>query len=250
MSFRTTAALRWALLVMSLAANVALVVACLEFYRREQRVRLHPTFPVPSAITAPVDKPLVLFLGDSRMQEWPALPAHRFATVNAGGGGETTAQIRLRASATLDAVAPRLVVLQAGINDLKAIGALPDAATEVEQQCLANLSALVQLSRERGAKVVLLPILPAAQPSLVRLPVWSSGIEAARLRVNAALRQRFSAAPGVAMLNDDLVVADTAADYRDTLHLRPSAYVKLERAAVSALEALLSSPSPQFREDR
>ena len=240
MSFTTKAALKWALLVISLAANVGLGVACLEFYRREQRVRLHPTVSVP-ATSPTAEKPLVLFLGDSRMQEWPALPGHRFVTVNAGGGGETTAQIRLRAAATLDAIAPRLVVIQAGINDLKAIGALPDAAPEIEQQCLANLSALVELCHQRGARVVLLPILAAAQPSLVRRVVWSSEIEAARVRVNAALRKRFGGAPGVAMLDDDLVLADTAADYRDTLHLRPAAYVKLQNPTVKALEALLGT---------
>lgn len=238
---RTRAALSWGLLVTSIGANVALAVACLELYRREQRVRLHPTFPVPTSVASPADKQLVLFLGDSRMQEWPALPADSFVTVNAGGGGETTAQVRLRAAPTLDAIAPRLVVLQAGINDLKAIGALPDAAREIEQQCLANLSALVELCRQHGARVVLLPILPAAQPSLARRPVWSSDIEAARVRVNAALRNRFGTAAGVAMLADNLVIADTAADYRDTLHLRPTTYVKLESAAVKALETLLST---------
>ncbi len=241
MRFPTRAALRWALLLTSLGANVGLAVACLEFYRREQRVRLHPTLPVPTAVGSPAERPLVLFLGDSRMQEWPALPADRFVTVNAGGGGGATAQIRLRAPATLDAVAPRLVVLQAGINDLKAIGALPDAASDIEQQCLANLSALVELCRERGARVVLLPVLPAAQPSLVRRLVWSSAIEAARERVNAGLRQRFTGAAGVALLGDNLVVADTASDYRDTLHLRPATYVKLESATVKALESLLST---------
>jgi lysophospholipase L1-like esterase len=230
-----------AILVASLAANVGLARACLEFYRREQRVRLHPTHPVPAPVVSPAEKSLVLLLGDSRIQEWPALRDPRFVTVNAGGGGETTAQIRLRAAATLDAVAPRLVVLQAGINDLKAIGALPDAANEIEQQCLSNLSALVELCRQRGAQVVVLPILAAAQPSLARLPVWSSEIEAARGRVNAELRKRFGATPGVALLGDDLLHPDTSTDYRDTLHLRPQAYTKLESAALKAIEGLIAS---------
>jgi lysophospholipase L1-like esterase len=236
--------LRWrliflgAVLAASLVANVGLLLSCLELYRREQRVRLFPTFPVPAAPTRSAGRARVLFLGDSRMQEWPALPGDRFVTVNAGGGGETTAQIRLRAAATLDAVHPEFVVLQAGINDLKAIGALPDLAKETETKCLANLSALVDLCRERGARVVLVPILPAALPSLARRLVWSSEIDAARTRVNAALRRRFASAAGVALLDEHLLRADTAADYRDTLHFRPEAYRKLEAAALKAIEAL------------
>jgi lysophospholipase L1-like esterase len=219
----------------SLVANVGLVGTCMELYRREQRVRLHPAFPVPTAVPRVEQRTHVLFLGDSRMQEWPDLPRDRFTTVNAGGGGETTAQIRLRAAATLDAVRPELVVLQAGVNDLKTIGALPDRAKDIEASCLANLAALVELCRERNARVVLVPIMPTARPSLLRRIVWSSEIDAARLRVNAELRRRFADSPGVALL-DELRVG--AADYRDTLHFTPTAYGKLEAAALSAITAL------------
>ncbi|HEY6081251.1 MAG TPA: GDSL-type esterase/lipase family protein, partial [Polyangiaceae bacterium] len=221
----------------SLVANVGLLWACRELYRREQRVRLHPTWPVPAAVARVQERAQVLFLGDSRMQEWPDLPKDRFVTVNAGGGGETTAQILLRAAATLDGVRPELVVLQAGVNDLKTIGVLPDQAKETEAQCLANLSALVELCRERGARVVLVPIFPTSAPSLARRLVWSPEIEAARRRVNAGLRQRFAGAAGVALLDEQLLSADSAADYRDTLHFGPQAYTKLEAATLRAIAA-------------
>lgn len=228
--------LGWSVLAASLSANVALALSSLEFYRREQRVRLHPTLPVPPVVARTEGRAQVLFLGDSRMLEWPNLPRDRYVTVNAGGAGETTAQIRLRAAATLDAVQPEFVVLQAGINDLKTIGALPDLASETEAKCLANLSALVELCRERGARVVLVPVLETAEPGLARRLVWSSEIEAARRRVNAALRKRFTGAPGVALLDDAVLRADT--DYRDTLHFRAQGYVKLEAAALKALSGL------------
>jgi lysophospholipase L1-like esterase len=228
----------WALLAASLAANIGLVLACLELYRREQRVRLHPTFPVPAAASRTDQRTLVLFLGDSRMAEWPDLPKDRFVTVNAGGGGETTAQILLRAAATLDAIRPELVVLQAGVNDLKTIGALPDMARETETRCLANLSALVLLARERAARVVLVPILPTSAPSLARRLVWSSEIEAARVRVNAGLSQRFAGTAGVALLDAHVLSAGAAGDYRDTLHFSPQAYAKLEAATLRAIAAL------------
>ncbi len=231
---------RWRALVLSgvlavtIAAIVALSLACVEFYRREQRVRLFPTYPVPAPVARTPERTQVLFLGDSRMQEWPDLPRDRFVTINAGGGNETTAQVLLRAAATLDAVHPERVIVQAGVNDLKAIGALPDMAREIEARCLANLSTLVELCRQRGARVLLVPILPAAEPSLVRRVVWSSEIDAARQRVNAALRQRFATVADVALLDPHILRAD-AADYRDTLHFTPAAYAKLETAALQAL---------------
>ena len=222
-------------LVASVAANAGLSYACREFYRREQIVRLFPTTAPPSTRPRTEGRTQVLFLGDSRMEAWPAFPADRFVTVNAGVSGQTTAQIRLRAAATLDAVRPELVVLQAGMNDLKTIGALPDIAQETEANCLLNLSTLVELCRERGARVVLVPIFPAARPSLARRLVWSSGIDAARRRVNAGLRERFRGDAGVAVLDDDLLRPNVEGDYLDTLHFRPEGYAKLQAAALKAI---------------
>lgn len=224
-------------LLASLAANVGLGLACLELYRREQRVRLQPTWPVPVAVAHVAGRAQVLFLGDSRMQEWPDLPKSRFATVNAGAGGETTAQILLRAGPMLDAAKPQIVVLQAGVNDLKTLGALPEQAKQTEARCLANLAALVELCRARGARVVLVPILPTTSPGLLRRLVWSSEIELARVRVNAALRQRFAGQPGVSLLDERVLAPDTAGDYRDTLHFSAQGYSKLEAATLAAIGA-------------
>jgi lysophospholipase L1-like esterase len=227
----------WVLFAASLVANVGLGLSCLKLYRRELGVRLHPAGPVPGNVAPAAGRVQVLFLGDSRMEEWPDLARARFATVNAGAGGETTAQVRLRAAATLEAVRPEFVVLQAGVNDLKSIGALPGMAVETEAQCLANLIALVELCRERGARVVLVPVLPTSRPSLVRWPIWSSEIDVARRRVNSALRKRFQAVPGVAVLDDNLLRPDTA-DYRDTLHFSAAGYAKLEAATLKSIAAL------------
>jgi lysophospholipase L1-like esterase len=225
----------WLALATSLALNAGLLWTCVEFYRREQGVRIYPTFPIPEPRASVPGRPLVLFLGDSRMQEWPDLPSDRFVTVNAGGGGETTAQIRLRSAQTLDTVRPEIVILQAGTNDLKALGALPELAVDIEARLLVNLTALVELCRARS-RVVIVPILPAASPSLVRRLVWSSEIEAARVRINSALRKRYTGVSGITILDEHLLDPDRG-DYRDTLHFTPSAYVKLEAAALKAIAA-------------
>jgi hypothetical protein len=100
---------------------------------------------------------------------------------------------------------------------------------------LANLAALVELCRARGARVVGVPILPTASPSLLRRLVWSSEIEPARLRINTALRQRFANAPGVSLLDEQVLAPDTAGDYRDTLHFSAQGYAKLEAATLAAI---------------
>lgn len=85
----------------------------------------------------------------------------------------------------------------------------------------------------------------------MRRLVWSSEIEAARRRVNEGLRQRFGSALGVHLLEDQVLVADTDADYLDTLHFRPEAYPKLEAAALNAIEALKSArPRPPESEGK
>jgi hypothetical protein len=66
----------------------------------------------------------------------------------------------------------------------------------------------------------------------------SSEIDAAGRRVNAALRQRFAAAAGVALLDENVLRADVAGDYRDTLHFSAQGYSKLQAAALSAIGAL------------
>lgn len=83
--------------------------------------------------------------------------------------------------------------------------------------------------------MVLVPVLPAARPSLARRLVWSPEIDAARQRVNQQLRRRFAAAERVALLDEQILRPDTAADYRDTLHFKPEAYAKLEAATLRAI---------------
>ena len=88
-------------------------------------------------------------------QSWPALLGQRlqangsgFTVTNASISGETTAGGRARLAAALTQFKPSIVILALGAND--GLRGLPVAAMK------DNLAAMVKLSRQRGARVLLI----------------------------------------------------------------------------------------------
>ncbi|MCB0065319.1 MAG: hypothetical protein KDE19_24510 [Caldilineaceae bacterium] len=177
----------------------------------------------------------VLFYGDSRAYMWPApsaqLPQIEF--VNRGIGGQTTAQILARFDAHASSLQPDLVILQAGINDLKTIPLFPDRRDEIVENCKKNLAAMVQRTTEQGATVMVTTIFPTANPSLVRRPFWSNEVDEAIVEVNAYL---------ATLVGQQILLFDSAAqlagadgrirsDYsHDLLHLNDAGYAVLNQA--------------------
>lgn len=103
---------------------------------------------------------VVLALGDSitagygiaRDQAWPTHLAARsgWKIVNAGVSGDTTSNALERLPDLLETHLPKLVIVEIGGNDMLRRMDL--------RQSEANLLAIVDLARERGARVVLLGI--------------------------------------------------------------------------------------------
>ncbi|HYG34017.1 MAG TPA: SGNH/GDSL hydrolase family protein [Clostridia bacterium] len=181
--------------------------------------------------------------------EWPPLRASRFYSINAGQSGATTAQIRLCTEEILSTVRPAVVVFQGGINDLKAIGLFPGATTEIQAQCVSNIVEIVNLCHKHRAKVLLTLVLPPGKVTLARRLVWSEQIEPAVHEVNKALARQFAGAGEVVVLDLEQALAANQSTmhgfnvYRDTLHMTPRAYSKLEDRLVDLLEQLLAPPS-------
>lgn len=106
------------------------------YYREVAMVRLdpyglkQPIFPADAGSADP-SAPVVEFFGDSRALDWPALPLTNMRFVNRGIWGQTTEQIRGRFDAHVIALHPSVLVLQAGVNDLKAIAIFPDRRDEI-----------------------------------------------------------------------------------------------------------------------
>jgi lysophospholipase L1-like esterase len=208
------------LLVTSLAANVALFLVARNFYTRESQVRLHPIGSGPWPTTGHPGHPGILLMGDYRIRQWNnfTCPDHRI--INAGLDNETTAQILLRTSEALTTSDPAVVVIQAGINDLKRIPLMPDRNEEITSSCLDNLMEMAARSRATGAHTVMLSVLPAGRVEWTRRPVWSDAVAVAVKEVNRRLAARVSTDPGIRFV--DLTDEVAGLEYVDTLHFNPS----------------------------
>jgi lysophospholipase L1-like esterase len=237
-------------LVISLAAIVLLVWLARLFYARELAVRLQPVGPTRFVVAGSQSGVRVLFLGDSRVLDWPPLPPDRFLTINAGVGGETTAQVLLRTESALESEIPAVVVVQAGINDLKAIGVMPGAADRIRSQCLSNLQEIASLCRKHHARAILTTIPPAGKVPIGRRLVWSPEIDASVNEVNQSLIHFYATNAEVMVFDMDGILRasrrapNDLSDYRDTLHLQPSAYRKLEPELLRVIERLSPSLAP------
>jgi lysophospholipase L1-like esterase len=98
----------------------------------------------------------VVFYGDSITDLWPlaaAFPGKPY--VNRGISGQTTSQLLVRFRADVIALAPTVVVLLAGTNDI-AGNTGPISLEEIE----GNFATMVELARAHGIRVVLSSVLP------------------------------------------------------------------------------------------
>lgn len=187
--------------------------------------------------------PLVLFYGDSRAADWPApaLSGVRFA--NRGIPGDSTAGARHRFPRDAAALAPDVIVLQLGVNDLTgAIYTPSPRADEIIAECQANLRQIVVQTLQLEVMLMLTTIFaPAADP----WAGWSrdhTALAEAIEQVNPALRQP---------VGDRVILLETApllAEHGrvrpefalDTLHLNRAGYAALNQALRPRLIELLS----------
>jgi lysophospholipase L1-like esterase len=98
----------------------------------------------------------VVFFGDSITEMWPlatAFPGKPY--VNRGIGGQTTSQLLVRFRNDVIALAPRVVVLLAGTNDI-AGNTGPISLEDIQ----GNVASMVELARGHGIRVVLSSVLP------------------------------------------------------------------------------------------
>jgi lysophospholipase L1-like esterase len=98
----------------------------------------------------------VVFLGDSITDVW-ALPTYFPGKpyVNRGISGQTTPQLLLRFRPDVIALAPKVVVILAGTNDI-AGNTGPMSLEETE----GNFASMIELARAHGIRVVIASVLP------------------------------------------------------------------------------------------
>jgi lysophospholipase L1-like esterase len=231
-----------AVLIASLALNVFLFQRARQYYLDMNAVRLDPlglsTYSdVPSAFTGV----RVVFFGDSRAARWP-LPENQtdWEFINRGIEAQTAAQAVLRFQAHVQPLQPDMVIVQAGVNDLKTIPLFPERKTAIIASAKENIRDIVQQAKNLGAHVIVTTIFPVGEFPLERRLFWSPDIDVAVQDVNEYLRS---------LVSSDVSVLDTAAIlskdgranaeyYDDELHLNQAGYAVLNRELIPVLTSL------------
>lgn len=193
------------------------------FYARELSARLSPlnldrVKPLP---TGTKGARRIVFLGDSRAQQWtpPKVSGQFF---NLGVDGQTTAQVLGRAMVELDEVNPDVVVIQAGINDLKAIAVLPERKAEIIANTKSNLDKIFQMSQKSAKKIIVTTIFPRGQLGFDDRMRWNDRVELAIADVNAYLRKTYpDCFDSARLLGEDTVTTGLSVDL---LHLNLTGY--------------------------
>ncbi|MDB6151572.1 MAG: lysophospholipase, partial [Chthoniobacteraceae bacterium] len=227
-------------MVISMGLNVLASRLARKFYAELSGSRLDPlglkSYP---RATEPLPSPSLLFYGDSRAKEWPAPDGLKNTSfINRGIGNQTTAQVLGRFQAHVSLLKPDVIVVQAGVNDLKAIPLFPSHKKELIDDCKANISRIVNDSVESGARVVVTTIFPLGKVPIERWPVWSGDVAAAIREVNAHIKTLADEKvtvfdTGRILTNEQGIVFPKLS--RDLLHLTPEGYAALNRELVKIL---------------
>lgn len=235
-----TLLLAWALLC-SLGLNGWLYQRSEQYYRELNETRLNPI-----GLEAFADQPILnqahgriaVFYGDSRAAEWvaPDLPGVKF--VNRGIGAQTTAQVLARFDAQIVPLRPDVVVIQVGINDLKAIELFPQRRDAIIADCKENIAEMVRRSRMLRSRVILTTIFPHGSVPFERIPFWSEDVDLAIREVNQYLH--ILAGDQVVVLESATILSDSQGllrpDYaRDFLHPNDTAYTELNKELMSMI---------------
>ncbi len=96
----------------------------------------------------------VVFLGDQMIENWPDFFPQK-PYINRGIAGQTTPQMLVRFRQDVIELQPKVVVIEAGTNDLA--GATGPAT---EGTIADNIQSMVELARAHGIRVVLASVLP------------------------------------------------------------------------------------------
>jgi len=179
----------------------------------------------------------VVFYGDSITEGWFAShsPAAGRPWIGRGISGQTTAQMLVRFQQDVVALAPRVVVILAGTNDIAT-----NTGPYREDDTFANLEAMAELARAHGIRVVLASILPASDYP------WNRGLEPAPkiTALNARLRD-YARGRGLVWLDYHAAMADEHGGLRpglgdDGVHPNREGFAIMAPLAERAVAAALA----------
>lgn len=229
-----------ALLALSLVGNVVLYRQCKALYLREGMQRLDPLGRRDQPHTTDQETGIhVVFFGDSRARQWVTPNAGGYRFSNHGIAGQTTEQVRLRTAAVLAQKDVEMVVVEAGMNDLKYIPLMPERRKEITERCIANLREIIARLRESGTKVVICTVFPCGEVPLQRKLWWSPEVDASIAEVNRAILTMHG--EGVSVFDAHAILVGPDGRVRkefaiDLLHVNAAAYAALNASLFDSLD--------------
>jgi len=179
----------------------------------------------------------VLFVGDSRIAQWP-LPEAPTGTafLNRGIGGETSSHLVARFAELLNETKPDHVVMGIGINDLYAAAIDETLRMRITDNLIFNTKILINMADSQLDSLVILEILHPANPGLKRRALaWDDRIHSQVEAANQAIRA-LSDPPRVKVFDPNSVLGASADQAlrsefaKDAFHLTPTAYARLSEA--------------------
>lgn len=231
--------------IISIGANIYLIKLSLNYYKQVNIVRIDPlgnNFKnwTKNSIDSDKTKSIVIF-GDSRAEKWhPVFKINGFRILNRGIGGQTTQQLRLRIRKDVISISPSLVIIQAGINDLKTIELFPKLKDQIVDNCINNLSLMYRELVDQNISVIALTIFPIRRPGIIRSLIWSENINEAIKEVNSfiisTMNNRIHVIDADLILKDSLFLNQKYGE--DMLHLNSNGYDKINKYLESYLESL------------
>ncbi|CEJ70314.1 GDSL-like Lipase/Acylhydrolase [Chryseobacterium oranimense G311] len=180
----------------------------------------------------------VVFMGNSITEGWVKSHPEFFSENNYTGrgiSGQTTSQMLLRFQNDVIALKPRLVVINAGTNDIAENTGIynPDFTFN-------NIKAMADIAKSNGIKVIIASILPAAA-----FP-WRKEITDAPQKVdalNSKLKQ-YAQSNKLIFVDYNTAMRDAKGGMReglakDGIHPTPSGYAVMEPIIKSAIKKVL-----------
>lgn len=237
------------LLFLSFFLNCYLVGKTLTYYKKYNLLRIDPletSFTGEEKKYAEVKKrgPLIVLFGDSRIANWnPETVIPNCTVINKGIRAQTTAQLKLRLSKDVLPYKPDIVVIQAGINDLKTIGLFKKKARKIIRNCKENISFIAQGLANENIEVVILTIFPTGKPGFPRSLFWPSDINLAREAVNTEIKKNKN--KKVHVIDADFILRDKIFLHnkfkKNMLHINRRGYKELNEQLEIQLKKVLIS---------
>jgi len=212
------------------------------YYHDLNRLKLDPLELHKVDISNPPSDLAVVYYGDSRALQWTEPTWLKGRTLNIGIGSQTTEQVLARFDHHLAPLKPNIVIVQAGVNDLKTIPLFPQDEANIIARCKSNLKLIVEQAQAQGAHVIVTTIFPLGKVPLQRKIFWSKQVDEAIINVNQYIHSLSSNNVTVFVSKDVLANKSGLVKSQlshDLLHLNEQGYKALNNAMRRTVESIL-----------